>query len=206
LGEIESALRQHPALADACVQIHDAPPRGPELVAYAVPASAEALPGDLRDALRERLPDYALPSRIVQLAALPRLSNGKLDRSRLRPELGSAATPTPVAGAAADPSRSPVEARIATIWRDVLHTDAVRVDENFFDAGGNSLLLTQLVVRLNAEFEASITRMDMFRYPTIRAMAQGLFKQSAKDKPEFKSSVSVERQRKLDLLQRRGRL
>lgn len=205
LGEIETALRRHPGVADAAVQLHDGGARGAELIAYAVAASGAALPPDLRNFLRGQLPDYAVPSRVVQLAALPRLSNGKLDRSRLRPAGGAARPEAGTSGGAGPAVSDPVAAAISAIWCAVLATDGVGLDENFFDAGGNSLLLTELVVRLNREMAAAITRMDMFRFPTIRTMAAHLGSRAAETGPAFSQSASVERRRRLDLLQRRGR-
>ncbi|HBF29368.1 amino acid adenylation domain-containing protein [Rhizobium sp.] len=165
LGEVETLLRGADGVMDAYVQIREIPSVGPELVAHVVCDETTQLLPDLRGLLRAQLPAYAVPSRIIKHNALPRLANGKLDMKALQTSLDTQRVLPLRAGHS-------VEETIAAIWRTVLHTDQVRNDENFFDAGGNSLLLTQLVVRLNAAFNADVRRMHMFQFPTIAAMAR----------------------------------
>jgi acyl-coenzyme A synthetase/AMP-(fatty) acid ligase len=154
-GEIEALLSQHPAVAAAAVIGREEPPGSDRrLVAYVVPAG-EATPGNallsvstLRDFLRQKLPEYMLPTTFVPLAALPLTPNGKIDRQALPvPEQTRAALDN-----ACTPPRTPVEAEVARIWAEVLGLDQVGVHDNFFELGGHSLLAAQVIYRLRAVF------------------------------------------------------
>jgi hypothetical protein len=145
-------------------------------------AQGKLSPVGLRDHLRARLPEYMVPAAFVPLAQIPLTANGKLDRRALR--LPAASALTPFSATRADDHTPDVdididididiEHTVARIWRDVLHRGQIGVDENFFDAGGNSLLLMHVLIGLRTELSASLTRVDMFRYPTIRTMARYL--------------------------------
>ena len=129
--------------------------------------SAEALTPALRSFLAEKLPDHMIPSAIVPLKALPMTSNGKVDRSVLpapepRRMLSTRAGVAP---------RTEVERKLALIWQDLLGLDRVGVDDNFFEAGGHSLMMIRLQVRINEAFGTEIAVLDLFRSPTIRALA-----------------------------------
>ncbi|MET0649250.1 MAG: condensation domain-containing protein, partial [Pyrinomonadaceae bacterium] len=171
LNEVEAHLRAHPDIARAaCLAVDDG--RGDKrLVAYLVPAAGhdpEATADEARAFLNERLPDYAVPSDYVTLAALPLAADGTPDR---------AALPAPAEAGAADVFVAPVtetEQVIAALWRESLETDSVGVHDNFFDLGGHSLLLAQLHVRLTEIFGDALTSMDLFRYPTISSLAAWL--------------------------------
>src|SRR5262249_50708223 len=119
-----------------------------------------------------QLPDYMVPSVVVSLPALPRLSNGKLDRAGLpapdasRPQLRTAFRAP----------RTPLEQTIAGIWRDVLGLDQVGLDDNFFDGGGQSLLAMRVWGKLREAEPAAaeIAIVDLFAFPTIAALAARL--------------------------------
>ena len=129
--------------------------------------SAEALTPALRSFLAERLPDHMIPSAIVPLKSLPMTTNGKVDRSVLpAPEpRGMFSTRSGV------PPRTEVERTLALIWQDLLGLDRIGVDDNFFEAGGHSLLMIRLQVRINEAFGTEIAVLDLFRSPTIRTLA-----------------------------------
>ncbi|MGV9878593.1 amino acid adenylation domain-containing protein [Streptomyces sp. NPDC003006] len=175
-GEVETVLRDHPAIAQAAVVVREDEedePGGGRLVAYLVADGARQPPtvAELRDHIRARLPEYMVPGTVVALPALPLTPNGKLDRKAL-PAPHSAAA---LAGQAGDAvPQGALERRIAAIWESALGLEGVAVDVNFFDAGGDSLRLTHVVARLRAELRPSLSRLDMFRHPTVRAMARHL--------------------------------
>nr|VFJ47074.1 MAG: amino acid adenylation domain-containing protein [Candidatus Kentron sp. FM]VFJ50934.1 MAG: amino acid adenylation domain-containing protein [Candidatus Kentron sp. FM] len=131
---------------------------------------ASRLEPALRRYLKEYLPDYMLPSAFVLLDEMPLTPNGKVDRNRLP---APARTRPHLATVLIEP-RSETERRVAAIWRQVLQLDVVGVLDNFFDLGGNSLLLTRAHGRLEEEFGRAISMVDLFEYPAIRALAHHL--------------------------------
>jgi len=150
-GEIEAILAQHPAVAQAVV-VAQGEAEHARLVAYAVakPRVPSPSPADLRRFLKARLPEYLVPTGLVWLETLPLTPNGKLDRRRL-PPWGEDPRALSEAGYVAPESET--EQRIARIWQEVLHLEQVGVQDNFFDLGGNSLLLAQANNKLQAGFQ-----------------------------------------------------
>ncbi len=167
-GDVEAALRCHPAVLDAAVRVWDAAPGDRRLVAYVVfnrdPNEARPSTADLRAFTAERLPDYMVPSHFVPLEALPLTANGKLDRRALPPPRGE--TDVPFA-----PPQTDDERRIAEAWKTVLGVDRVGLDDHFFELGGHSLLVVRLQADLRMTY-ADLTVVDLFAYPTVRALAQ----------------------------------
>ncbi|HEY0513755.1 MAG TPA: amino acid adenylation domain-containing protein, partial [Thermoanaerobaculia bacterium] len=174
LGEIEEALRAHPAVAETAAAVRDDAPGGRQLIAYLVPVAGSQAGGpsasELRRFLAERLPEAMIPAAFVPLAALPLNRNGKVDRKAL---------PAPDAGrlrldSAYAPPRTPDEKTLAAIWQDVLGHERIGVDDNFFELGGSSLLLVEIEARLREAFHREIPIVEMFRHPTIRSLAEAL--------------------------------
>ncbi len=169
LGEIETALRAHPAVKDAAAALREDAPGDKRLIGYVVPrAAAEPLPADLPGFLAACLPDYMRPAALVTVTALPLTPSGKVDRRALpapeqrRPEL---------AAPFMAPHR-PAEQALAVIWSELLRVAPVGLDDNFFELGGNSLLAMQLLNRLQTQYhdrEWSAAR--LFELPTVRAQA-----------------------------------
>ncbi|HEX2210284.1 MAG TPA: amino acid adenylation domain-containing protein, partial [Longimicrobium sp.] len=130
-------------------------------------------PATLRDRVRafagERLPEYMVPSEIVWLESLPRLSSGKVDRKALPAEAGRLGQSMRSQRSVAP--RSPVEARIAQIWSSVLSCGSVGRHESFFELGGHSLLATGVVARLRDAFGVEISLRDFFADPTVAGIA-----------------------------------
>jgi amino acid adenylation domain-containing protein len=168
-GEVEAALRAHPAVREAAVGVHGDTAATRRLVAYVVPADGAAAPavGEVREFLARTLPEYMLPTACVALDALPLTPAGKVNRRAL-PAPQASHAPAP----AAEP-RSALEQRIAAVWAGVLEVERVGVDENFFEAGGNSLLLMALHERMRRELPeaAALPLLDLFSHPTIRSLA-----------------------------------
>jgi acyl carrier protein len=171
-AEVERALRDHPGVKDAAAIGRAVSEGDTELVAYFVSA-AELAPNvtELRRHLQYRLPDYMIPAAIVRLAAMPCTPNGKLDYAALpapdglRPELDTAYMAP----------ETEKERAVTVIWREVLGLGKVGMHDNFFDLGGNSLLLVQLHGRLQAELRKEIPIVEMFRHPTVDALVRYLF-------------------------------
>jgi amino acid adenylation domain-containing protein len=168
LGEIEAALRRHPAVADAAVAVRAGGARGDELAAYVVwkPGAASS-PQAVLAAARRTLPQYMVPGALTALPALPLTPNGKLDRKAL-PEPRRVGGP----GLAQAGPRSAAERAVAGIWREVLGVDRVGAGENFFDAGGHSLLMVQVHRRLQEVLGTPVSLVELFGRPTVRDMAE----------------------------------
>ena len=160
LGEIEARLREHPAVREACAVVIGTPV-GDQLVAY---ADGAVEPEALRLHLKSCLPDYMVPARIVLLERLPRLPSGKLDRRGLpMPEWQEAQLMAP---------RTPVEADLAAIWAELLGVERVGVTDDFYQAGGHSLLLTRLLSRVRAGFAVEVPLAELFGEMTVEGMAR----------------------------------
>ncbi|MEU4298932.1 non-ribosomal peptide synthase/polyketide synthase [Kitasatospora aureofaciens] len=168
LGEIEAALAEHSQVVRAAVIVRQDRAEDPRLVAYVVPATgAELRPEDLRAHLRERLPDYMVPTAYVALDALPLNTSGKLDRRAL-PEPASTAAP-----AGREP-HTPEEHVLAGLFAEVLGLSEVGADDDFFDLGGHSLLATRLVARARSVLGVELPLHTLFRNPTVAGLAAGL--------------------------------
>ncbi|MBF1990125.1 non-ribosomal peptide synthetase, partial [Fischerella thermalis] len=171
LGEIEAALVQYSGVENAVVVAREDRPNHKQLVAYVVAQKEQVITvSELHRFLKEKLPDYMLPSAFVILETLPLLPNGKVDRHSLpapdqtRPELA----------ATYQPPQTEVEKIIAQIWQEALHVHEVGIHDNFFELGGHSLLLLQIHNQLQKRFQQSLSILELFRYPTISSLAKYL--------------------------------
>ncbi|KRA17573.1 non-ribosomal peptide synthetase [Lysobacter sp. Root604] len=165
-GEIESQLMRHATVGEAAVIAEPAGSEGGlRLTAYLVPAAGETIRIDaLRRHLAERLPDYMIPSALVSLPALPLTPSGKLDRKALpAPERGERN------GFVAP--RTPVERKLAAIWKELLGLTRVGVHDNFFELGGDSLIAAQLIARLPERFGKRLPVASLFEASTIAGLA-----------------------------------
>jgi fengycin family lipopeptide synthetase B len=186
LGEIAAAISQHPEVRECVVLAREDGPGGRRLVAYVVPndkrqtlndeaptapplafsVQRSALSRELRAFLKERLPDYMVPAAFVMLAGLPLTPNGKVDRSALpAPERGWTKVEQTFA-----PPRTPVEALLTKIWAQVLGIEQVGIHDNFFEAGGDSILSIQIVAKANAA-GLRLTPKQLFEHQTIATLA-----------------------------------
>ena len=171
LGEIEAALAALPPVKSAVVHVHEDTSGDRRLVAYIIPNDVPPTVSELRTALKETLPEYMVPSLFEFLTAFPLTPNGKVDRKALP----APASSRPDLSADCVLPRNAVEQRVAAIWQEVLGIEKVGVRDNFFDLGGHSLLVVKLHARLQQQgFDREISIVDMFRLPTIEALAQHL--------------------------------
>jgi amino acid adenylation domain-containing protein len=181
LHEIENALSNLPAIQESVVVVHQsaAATSGnlpePRLVGYYVLKSGCTLElNAIRDALKQKLPEYMVPSAFVRLEKFPLSPNGKIDRRAL---------PNPETAAVAEKSavslpQTEAEQAIARIWRDVLDVAQVGLEDNFFDLGGNSIQLAQVHVRLREQFKRDFPITTLFEFTTINALAKHLSAQT----------------------------
>ncbi|MEG4112410.1 MULTISPECIES: amino acid adenylation domain-containing protein [unclassified Microcoleus] len=172
LGEIEAALSQHSAVVrEAVVLLLENEPGNQRLVAYVVPARESAIAiNELRSFLKEKLPEYMVPSAFVVLKALPLTANGKIDRRALpAPEEARA----DLADTFVPPS-TPIEKMLAEIWAELLGLKKVGIYDNFFDLGGHSLLITQLLAKVRDSFQKELPLRRFFEAPTIAALAKNI--------------------------------
>ncbi|MDT3395986.1 amino acid adenylation domain-containing protein [Streptomyces sp. B1866] len=167
-GEIESVLTEHPGVRQAVVSARARAAHDVRLVAHLTAADGPApTAAELAAHLRERLPDYMVPSAFVTLPALPLGPNGKVDRAALpepdgeRPDL-AAAYVAPGEG---------LERDLAELWRDLLGVARVGVHDNVFDLGGHSLLMVEFRARLADRLGHRVEMVDLFQYPTVAALA-----------------------------------
>ncbi len=176
LGEIEAMLLQHPSVQEAVVLAREDQPGDKRLAAYLVPGGGNPIiPSELRAFLKQRLPEYMIPSVFVLLYALPLTPNGKVDRRALpapdqdRPDLATGYVPP----------RDAVEEQLAAIWAEVLGLERVGIHDNFFELGGHSLLATRVIARANSVLDVDLALRRMFETPTIAALAAEISVQRA---------------------------
>ncbi len=169
LGEIEEALLSHPKVEIAAAVVRtDA--KGDQIIfGYAAARDgAQLAVTELQSFLRERIPEYMIPSAFVMLDSLPLTPNGKVDRKALPvPDVAETSGES-------DQVRTPVEEILAGIWADVLRLKEVNINQNFFDLGGHSLLATQVVSRVRRVLNLDIPLRLLFESPTISSFARSL--------------------------------
>jgi amino acid adenylation domain-containing protein len=166
LGEVEDALRRA-SMRDAVVLLDDGGPAGKRLVAYAVPSHPTDA-GQVRAALKERVPEYMVPAAVVLLEALPLNANGKVDRAALPPPPVEREART---GAGFVAPEGPMEEALAAIWKEVLGLATVGTRDSFFDLGGNSLSLVTLAGRIRERLGADLPLRALLEEPTIAEQA-----------------------------------
>lgn len=172
LGEIEAAIDSLPDVRHNAVLVVEEETGENSIAAYicqAPSASTGQSPQMVQEQLRSRLPEYMIPAYILFLEELPLTANGKIDRKALPvPERD-----VPAAKEAALP-QTEVEQAIAQIWGDILGVPSIGLRDSFFELGGNSLLATQIVYRMRAEFAVSeeLTLRQFFRDATIGSIAR----------------------------------
>ena len=170
IGEVENALLDQPEVAEAAVVARDTGATK-ELVAFVVPADGvDLVASQLRESLAARLPDYMLPTGFVQLEALPLTPSGKVDRKKLA-KMQADVVRTGVEYVA---PRTETEEKLQAIWQRVLERDAIGVRDNFFDAGGHSLLAIRLLNEIEEEFGKQVPLVQLFQTPTIEGLAEYL--------------------------------
>lgn len=193
-GEIAAALKLHPAVVDSLVLPYRDRSGNLSFTAYVVlgrPAQTDSK--ELKDFLKNRLPDYMIPANITPLESFPLNANGKTDRAAL---LSQRLPVSSEQAEAAAPPMSPTEEILVQIWRELLGVPEIGLDEDFFDLGGHSLMATQFVVQVAHDLGAEIPLRLVFEEPTIRVLAEEVDRRRAAGvQPELPPIVAVPRPR-----------
>jgi len=170
-------LGQHSSVQSSAVMVREDTSGDKRLVAYVVaqPQASFDL-SEMRKYLKQKLPEYMIPSALVALDELPLTPNGKVDRRALpmpdqnRPDLVDAY----------QAPRTPLEDTLARIWAELLKVDKVGIRDNFFDLGGHSLLATQIVSRVRSCLSTELPLRTLFESPTIEQMAGAVYEAQGK--------------------------
>ena len=172
LGEIETNLVQHPRVKETLVIARDSQHREQYLTAYLIPQDEQKLEiAELRQFLREKLPEYMIPSAFVFLDAFPLTPNGKIDRKAL-PDQDFAANRESEFIAPCNQ----IEIKLAQIWQEVFGIEKIGINDNFFTLGGHSLLATQVISRIRNRFQVDLPLRYLFESPTIGQLGEYLAK------------------------------
>jgi amino acid adenylation domain-containing protein len=167
LGEIESVLCEHAAVREAAVLARESTPGNKQLVAYLIVNGQTPTVKELREHLKQQVPDYMVPAAFVFLEKLPLTHNGKIDRKALpEPEKQS-----PELAAAYVAPRNETESMLAEIWLQVLQVERVGIHDNFFELGGHSLLVLRVVSRIRQQFGFDLPLPLVFETPNIAELA-----------------------------------
>jgi amino acid adenylation domain-containing protein len=187
-GEVEAALSGYAWIREAVVVALDDESGEQRLVAYLVSVDdVELSITELRNYLKEKLPEYMIPSAFVTLPTLPLTPNGKVNRKALpapgqsRPELESRYV-APL---------TETEELLASIWQELLKIDRVGTRDNFFELGGHSLLATQVFSRLRDAFQIELPLNLLFDLPTIAQFAEAIEEARSKSSESSKSPAIV---------------
>jgi amino acid adenylation domain-containing protein/non-ribosomal peptide synthase protein (TIGR01720 family) len=164
LGEIETVLTTHSQITAATVVVREDNPNIKQLVAYIVTNEPSLNRSDLQNFLKQKLPDYMIPTVFVFLDALPKTLNGKIDRKQLPIPSTVNESETFIA------PRTPTEAVLTNIWQEVLLLEKIGIEDNFFELGGDSILSIQIIARANQK-GVQITTKQLFQYQTIAQLA-----------------------------------
>ena len=189
LGEIESQMASVSGVAEAVAVAREDTPGDVRLIGY-YRADESVKAADIKDHLRSILPEYMIPSLLMEMEKFPLTPNGKVDRKAL---------PAPDMSAARDAAvefvepEGDLEVKIADVWKSVLKVSEVGVGDNFFDVGGNSIVAVRVHNALKKELGLQLVLTDMFRFPTIRTMARHLESQADGD-----SASAAEMEKTLD--------
>lgn len=168
-AEIETAIKAHPAVAEAVVLVREDCPGDRRLVAYLAPAPVSEKVGEILQSLKKTLPAHMIPSAFAFVDAFPLTVNGKLDRAALPPPTDGQARET--CANVATPA-TPIQRELARIWCEVLKKNRVEHSDNFFQIGGNSLLAARVVSRVRGAFQVELKMAAIFRTPTIADLAE----------------------------------
>ncbi len=185
-GEIEAALQEHTGVSQCVAAVREDAAGEKRLVAWVVPVDPRRAPAiaELRDFLKQKLPDFMVPAAFVMLPELPLTLNGKIDRGKLPAPDRARATPGP--GRHLVEPRTMVELQLKEIWERILDVPAVGIRDNFFALGGHSLLAVRLMGEIHKSIHRSLPLAVCFQNPTIEGMAKALGEEHrAEDTPEL---------------------
>ncbi|HWY20198.1 MAG TPA: amino acid adenylation domain-containing protein [Candidatus Acidoferrum sp.] len=167
LGEIEAVLAKHPSVQSVVVIVREDTPGDKALVAYVVPSGSSISSAELKDLVRQRLPEYMVPSVFIEMSALPLSPNGKMNRRLLPAPDWSTAEGRDVVK-----PRNELEATLVQIWQSVLRVPSIGVRDNFFDLGGHSLMAARLLSEVEKITGKELPLSALFRGATVESLAR----------------------------------
>jgi amino acid adenylation domain-containing protein len=173
LEEIEFHLKRCPGVLQALVVPETDVAGGVQLTAFCVASPNQASPdgvsSSLADCLKKKIPQFMMPRRFVCIDAIPLTPNGKIDLSVLRQMCVNAAPAGPIPENAAN---TPLEEIILGVWKEVLNSGEIGVGDNFFQLGGYSLLMAQIIARIGEVLGVMLSINDFFEDATVRGLAR----------------------------------
>ena len=167
VGQIEAMINQHPNVDQAAVVAREKESKDKSLIAYVVLKHEKNTTNELRYFLKQKIPEYMIPTTFVEVEALPMLPNGKLDRKRL-PEPSSFQKNFDSNFLA---PRDTIEKDLTRIWEVILEVSPIGVRDNFFSLGGHSILAVQLMAQVQQQFGINLALVTLFQSPTIEQLA-----------------------------------
>ena len=185
-GEVEAVMRLHPGLREAAVIIADT---GEDKRMEAYVAFAPGVPHDLaalRLFLKSRLPAYMIPAQLTPLKEVPLTATGKIDYERLRSLETDAAKERPYV-----PPATEMETRVAAIWAEVLNTNPIGRQDNFFDLGGHSLSAVKAQSRIQARLGLHSPLSRFFATTTLEEFCTSLKQSSENPQVEYRSIPAI---------------
>ncbi|CAG8998984.1 MAG: Dimodular nonribosomal peptide synthase [Candidatus Celerinatantimonas neptuna] len=179
LTEIESVLFKLPQVSNAAVTYDKNELHGKnELKAYfTLKDGAQINAQKIKDYVGQYLPFYMCPSIFIELTKMPTLNNGKTDYSQLSKAILKRKKKMPIPTSNIS---SKVESQIIAVWEEVLNRKSIALNDNFFDVGGNSLLMTKIHRHIKKHIDQHISIMDMFQYPTVKTLSQYIQQRQSK--------------------------
>ncbi|MBI4852597.1 MAG: amino acid adenylation domain-containing protein [Acidobacteria bacterium] len=191
LGEIESVLIEHPSVVECIVIAKDDQSSGKKLVAYMViKQSAKVTSAEIKETLKQKLPEYMVPSLFIRIDKFPLTANGKIDHkalTNLALEQSSDLSPTPYIA-----PRNSIEETLAEIYSNLLGIDKVGINDNFFDIGGHSLLATRLMANIEKRLSVKLPLSMLIQSATIERLGELLKEPHT---PEWSSLVEIQKGR-----------
>jgi amino acid adenylation domain-containing protein len=168
IGEVEATLSEHPAVRECAIAAWKNDDSDERLVAYIVGVRGDegTTVGELRTFMKQKVPEFMVPSNFVLMDALPLTANGKVDRKALpKPDVAKSLAESYVA------PRTDIERDMADIWAKILKIERVGIHDNFFELGGHSLLAAQLLSRIRQQFAVEIQLRLLFEASTVAELA-----------------------------------
>ncbi len=168
LGEIESTLTQHPQISQVVVVAQTDNLNNKHLIAYIVSHQEPPTPTELRNFLRDKLPEFMVPSAFVCLNSFPLTPSGKIDRRSLpKPDFSNLITHENFT-----PPRNDLERKLVQIWSEILQISEIDIRDNFFEIGGNSLLALHLTNAIEQKFGRELSLSTLLTNSSIEKLAE----------------------------------
>jgi natural product biosynthesis luciferase-like monooxygenase protein len=188
LGDIEASLNRAPGVGTGVVIKQESDDQA-QLVAYLVASNGSIDLNAVRDFLREQLPSHMVPGKFQIVRELPLTANGKINRKALPlanmvEDVPFRKAPIPAGG---------LQAAVLDVWKQILKTESISIDDNFFDIGGHSLLMVQVHEQLQRLFARNFPLMALLQHPTVRSIAQYLEDSSSVTKTSSAEKAAMQR-------------